>query len=383
MNNIKNKKLGLYIHIPFCISKCYYCDFCSYANQNELIIEAYCKAVIKEIMDFRNSDTDYSVDSIYFGGGTPSSIKAEWIGDIMEAIYKKFNVDEGSENTIEINPGTLNESKAGLYKASGFNRVSVGIQSFDDEMLKKIGRIHNKKEAITTINTLSKLNFRNISIDLMFNLPGQNQSMAYDDVEKALSLGLSHLSYYSLKIEENTPFYLMQQKGELKILPDEIERGIYHGAIEIMKKRGMNQYEISNFSIPGYESRHNLKYWNREEYLGFGVSAHSFIEEKRYANVNEVDRYINNVQKSVKEYALFEKLNDKEKLWEYLILGLRKIEGIKIQDLNEMAKGKTEKIFEIFLSLEKKGLVEMNTENIRLTMLGMDLSNMVFVELMD
>lgn len=375
------KKLGLYIHIPFCVKKCYYCDFCSFVNKSKEDIVKYIDAVIKEIRDFDLDKSEYLVDSIYFGGGTPSSIDEYHIKEIMRAIHEKFNVDNNSENTIEINPGTITYEKALSYKKSNINRVSIGIQTFEDDILKKIGRIHDSKSVYETFEILEKCSFENISGDLMFNLPTQNIKRALTDLEKALELKIKHLSYYSLKIEENTIFNEMLSNNEIELLSDEKEREIYHLAIEIMHRKGMKQYEISNFSLPGFESKHNLKYWNREEYLGFGVSAHSFINETRFSNTNSIKKYISNIENNIIEYGIFEKIGETEKLWEYLMLGLRKNEGINIFKYKQYVKGKEKKYNEIFKKLKEQGLVEIDGQSIKLTALGKDLSNSVFVEL--
>lgn len=375
------KKLGMYIHIPFCIKKCLYCDFCSFDKYNDDKIDEYINMLVKELGMYPNIENNYEIDSIFIGGGTPSSIDPKYIEWIINKINKRYKIDNKSEITIEINPGTITNEKADIYKQIGINRISIGVQTFNDSILKKIGRIHNSHDIFKTFEILDKYKFENNSIDLMFNLPNQNIDIAMLDIEQALKLNLKHISYYSLIIEENTPFYDMSERGELKIYDDEVDREIYYKSRNFLKENNFMQYEISNFSKKGFESKHNLKYWNRQEYIGFGISAHSFINEVRFSNTNNIEYYIKNINNNDLKHESHEKINNDERLWEYLILGLRKTKGIKITEFKDKAGTDYDKLNNIFLKLERDGLIIYGDESIKLTEIGMDLSNTVFVKL--
>jgi oxygen-independent coproporphyrinogen-3 oxidase len=378
---MKNK-LGIYVHVPFCVRKCLYCDFCSGTNLDSELVEKYFLALKEEIGLNMHMAEDYMVDSIFIGGGTPSAVDSRHIDELMNHLYKWFEIDINCESTIEVNPGTIDIQKARDYISSGLNRMSVGVQTLNDQLLKKIGRIHNAKEAEKTLSDIHQAGFFNVSVDLMSNLPGQSLEDVTADINKIVEHDIEHISYYALKVEEDTPFYNMVKHNQIQLASDELERKIHHGIKEMLSNRGFNQYEISNFSKQGFESRHNMKYWSREAYLGLGLSSHSFIDNKRFSNTTNLEEYLKNLLNRRLSRSELEIIEGKDAIWEYLILGLRMTKGIRIDEFKEISGSHYDEYMKVLYTLEMKGLVEFDTASFRLTELGMDLSNMVFVELL-
>ena len=374
------KNLGIYIHIPFCVKKCSYCDFVSFANKNNYI-EEYVNALKKEIKD--NKRNDYEIDTIYIGGGTPSFIDAKYISEIFKVIKENFNVNSNAEITIEVNPGTVNEEKLNVYKEAGINRLSIGLQSTKNEILKQIGRIHNYEQFIETYNIARKVGFTNINVDLMLALPNQTINDLQESLDSVIKLEPEHISVYSLILEEGTLMEKWVKEGKEKLPEDEIERKMYWMVKEKLEENGYNHYEISNFAKKGFESKHNLNCWNQSEYLGFGVSAHSYINSKRYCNISNIEKYIENINNNnIKEnIQICEIQNEEEQKKEYMLLGLRKIEGVNIQEFKN--KFVDNPIFVYRKKLEeltKKDLIEVDLNNIKLTKKGLDLANIVWEE---
>lgn len=308
-----------YIHIPFCKSKCRYCAFVSVPEINK--ITGYVYSLLKEIADnYRGEE----LSTLYIGGGTPSLLPFE----LLSKILNKFRYAEEYECTIEVNPDDVTSILAENYAASRINRISVGVQSFDDAILSAIGRRHNAASVISAVNTLNHAGFENISIDLIYGLPGQTTSGFIDDIKRALELPVKHISLYGLKIEEGT--YFAEYKPEL--LPDSDKQAdMYLAACDELEKNGYKQYEISNFALPGYSSKHNVNYWNNNTYYGFGVSAHGYTNGFRYYNTSDIDAYMNNPVQS--EYA--HHVTETERLEEEIFLGLRKADGINIDEINK------------------------------------------------
>ncbi len=375
-------KLGIYVHVPFCVKKCLYCDFCSGTNLDTELVANYFRALKEEIDLYKHLSNDYVVDSIFIGGGTPSAVDPRYIDELLNHLYKWFEIEKNCESTIEVNPGTIDIPKAKDYRSAGLNRMSIGVQTFNDHLLKKIGRIHNSQEAEKTLSDIHQAGFLNVSVDLMFNLPGQSIDDVTSDINKIVDHDINHLSYYSLKVEENTPFHSMLKNNQIQLASDEQEREVYHKIIEMLGKKGLIQYEISNFSLPGYESRHNLKYWSREAYLGLGLSSHSFIDQQRYSNTTNLDDYIHDLLDKRLSRSEGELIQGKDIVWEYLILGLRKTKGIEIEAFRAISDSYYNEYKKILDTLEMNGLIEFDTTHFRLTGLGMDLSNSVFVELL-
>lgn len=371
------KKLGIYIHIPFCESKCYYCDFNSgKASQEEK--EEYVELLLREIDLYEEG---LKVDTIFIGGGTPSSIDSKYIVEILAKIHDKFDTTNLSEVTIECNPGTLDEHKVDDYVKAGINRVSLGLQTKEDDQLAKIGRIHSYGDFLKSVKLLKAGGIDNISVDLMIGLPSQNKVQLEDTIDQINKLDLSHVSMYSLKVEEGTPFEKMYDKGILILPTEEEEREIYHAALERLKKYGYNQYEISNFSKEGKESKHNLIYWEIDDYLGFGLGSSGYIDGKRYNNHYHMKEYRESIMKGQKPIEEYEVIDDKERLYEAIILGLRLNKGIDPKILKEKTGLDMEVIYKeaIDKNLES-GLLLKKGDKYKLSSRGLDISNQVFVD---
>ena len=375
---MKNRELGVYIHIPFCKCKCEYCDFISYCNKDNLIGD-YIEAVKKEI-SLQNIQS--YINTIYIGGGTPSYIDSKYIKEIIKEIKKK-NVHKGAEVTIEVNPGTITEAKLKDYKECGINRISIGLQTTQDELLKKIGRIHDYGQFLETYNLARKEGFKNINVDLMIGLPGQKILDLKESLNRIIKLQPEHISVYSLIVEEGTLISRKIQSGELALPNENEERNMYWYVKNTLELNGYNHYEISNFSKKGYESRHNMSCWNQCQYFGFGVAAHSYRDITRYSNIIDINEYIKNIQKGnlSKNRIIHEiqKESDTEK--EYMLLGLRKIEGVKINDFK--AKFVKNPIYLFRNELKKlsdENLIAVDANTIRLTPKGIDLANLVWEE---
>lgn len=316
------KDLSLYIHIPYCEHKCIYCDF--YSETDFSSSENFIKNLKTEIETYaENYSTDNSVKTIFFGGGTPSVLDPQIINDILLDIRQYYAVDENAEITMESNPGTLSEEKLNGYLDAGVNRLSVGVQSFFDDELKTLSRIHDSKTAIDTIERARKIGFKNINLDMIFGLPQQSFERWVKNLEIAVSLPIDHISSYSLIVEENTPLFKMVERGQVKILNDEMDSEFYLKTVEFYKNNGFEQYEVSNFAKEGFECKHNLAYWEYKNYLGFGPSAHSFYEGKRWYNVSNLKDYNNFITMSGDALSGTEMLDEDQKLFEYVMLGFR------------------------------------------------------------
>ena len=372
------KEIGIYIHIPFCIKKCEYCDFVSYCNKKEYVPQ-YINALKKEIKN--NINKEYKITTIYIGGGTPSSIEENYIADIIETIKLNMNDEdlkdfENIEVTIEVNPGTVNKEKLQVYKKIGINRLSIGLQETHNELLKSIGRIHTYEEFIKTYKLARKIGFNNINIDLMIALPNQTIRDIKENLEKITKLNPEHISVYSLILEEGTPFYNKYNENKIKLPDEELERNMYWYVKNTLENNGYIHYEISNFSKKGFESKHNMNCWNQEEYLGFGVAAHSYNNKIRYSNTNSIEEYIKGSNKIIHEEQTLE---DMQK--EYMLLGLRKIEGINIQKFkNKFAQNPIFIFKEQLNKLVDEELIIVDGNEIKLTNKGLDLANIVWEE---
>lgn len=375
------KKLGIYVHIPFCKRKCAYCDFISFSNKQNLI-DGYIEAVVKEINKCEINKENHLIDTIYFGGGTPSYIDSKHIVFILEAIINKFNVSEDAEITIEVNPGTVTEEKLTDYYKSGINRLSIGLQAIDDKLLKTIGRIHSFSDFLETYSIAKKLGFTNINVDLIIGLPTQNLSDVKTAIEKTVELDPNHISVYSLIVEEGTPIEEKINKKELFLPSETLERKMYWAVKEELEKNGYMHYEISNFAKPGYESKHNTSCWNQEEYIGFGLAAHSYINNTRYSNTEDIEEYIDNIERDKEEYKTIHEVQSKEdKMKEYMLLGLRKIEGVRIFEFKKKFVDNPIYLYREELNkLVTQELIEIEEDNIKLTKKGIDLANLVWEE---
>lgn len=373
------KTLGLYIHIPFCLRKCNYCDFNSYSTMNHLK-EQYVKALIKELEIYKEF-VDAVIDTIFIGGGTPTCLPPEYISKIMAACCKWYNIAPNCEITIEANPGTLSLPMLKAIKESGINRLSIGLQSWHNDELVRLGRIHTREQFVENYNTARNLGFENINVDLMFSLPDQDIEKWKNTLCEVVKMSPEHISAYSLIIEENTPLYDDYDAGRL-ILPDEIsDRLMYHMAVEMLAQYGYHNYEISNFSKAGFECRHNLRYWKCEEYIGIGAGAHSYLKDKRFSNIALPQDYIKMIHSGVRPIAECMELTEKEKISEYMILGLRLIKGISREDFFKCFKKDLLSVYGKEIDkFMKLGLMEIDSGRYKLTRKGIDVSNQIFVE---
>ena len=375
---MENKELGIYIHIPFCKSKCYYCDFISYTNK-ENYIEEYIKNIIEELEQYDLSN--YNITTIYIGGGTPSFINEKYIVQLLRNLKTKLSNNqtnfENMEITIEINPGTITKNKIEQYKKAGINRVSIGLQSTDNDLLKQIGRIHTYEEFLEAYEIIKEAGFENINIDLMIGLPNQTIQMLKTTLEEIKKLNPAHISVYSLIVEENTKIEKMIEKGKLQLPDENSERQMYWYVKNKLELKGYKHYEISNFAKEGKQSKHNLNCWEQKEYIGLGASAHSYLNNVRYSNsafTNEEDWNFNN--KTIEEQQT---LQDQKR--EYMLLGLRKIDGVSINQFKQ--KFVENPIFIFRKEIQKlvnQKLIEVDGDYIRLTNKGLDLANLVWEE---
>lgn len=368
---------SIYLHIPFCLSKCPYCDFASIPFDRNLV-EKYLSALLYDIGSF----SGFKVDTIYLGGGTPTVLKLEQLDKIIQAIKKNYNLIPNCEITIEANPNTLDEEKVRELKKIGFNRVSLGVQSFNDKELKGLGRIHSVSQAIRSFNLLKKDGFKNIGLDLIFGIPEQTLWSWKDSLKKVTELSPQHISIYSLTIESGTKFYQIKKEGEIKFPTDVKVRQMYLLAIDYLNSKGYKQYEISNFSLPGFESRHNLNYWNHKEYLGFGASAHSFYKNKRWGNVRGVREYIELMKKKGRAIQFEESLSKDQLITEAIFLGLRKTEGIDLKKFHKDFKVKLEDIRKEKMNhLIKLGFLSKRANFLSLTKKALPVADSIIVSL--
>lgn len=373
--------LGIYVHIPFCLSKCPYCDFYSIVYDSSLAQE-YVSSLLKEIRLFSKVQAQkIKADSIYFGGGTPSILKPSQLASILEALFSSFNIKESSEISLEANPGTLIEKRVKEIKSLGINRVSLGIQSLADEELKALGRVHTRDEAIKSYQLL-RVYFENISLDLIFGIPGQTQKSWERCLREVVKLKPEHLSTYCLTIEEGTPFYRLRKDKKLSLPDEEVIRKMYLKAIDLLKSRGYIHYELSNFAREGRECRQNLKYWRGEEYIGFGAGAHSYLNGVRRGNIKKVDDYIKRCREDISVIDFEERLTLSQKINEFILLGLRRIEGIDLKKLKEYLNFDLEKEKkEVLRDLIDKNLLEKAKGVLRLTRKGIPVTDSVMEKL--
>ena len=375
---ITKNKIGIYVHIPFCKKKCDYCDFISYCGKDDLI-EKYVDSVKKEIEHVKIKS---EITTIYIGGGTPSYIDSKFIVQILENIKEK-NVAQDTEITIEVNPGTVTQEKLQDYIDCGINRISIGLQTTNDELLKQIGRIHNYEQFLETCKMAKKVGFKNINVDLMLGLPNQRISDLKESLENVLKLAPKHISVYSLIVEDGTPIAIKIENGKLKLPDEELERNMYWYVKNTLELNGYKHYEISNFAKKGYESKHNMNCWNQMEYVGIGTAAHSYRDITRYSNTEDIKEYIKNVQKGEfeKNRIIHEIQKEEDSKKEFMLLGLRKIDGIKISEFkNKFGDNPIYLYRKELKKLSDEKLIIIQDDNIRLSNKGIDLANLVWEE---
>ena len=326
--------LGIYIHVPFCRSKCQYCDFYSLVTKDDKTIDGYLDAVCDHIKEAGELAPGYKVDSIYFGGGTPTFFGADGMAVILTTIRRNFDVDNNAEITFEANPDSVSDRLLHRLRAEGFNRVSLGIQSDDEEMLKRLGRPHTYAQAVTAYHRIRKAGFRNVSVDLMYGLPGQDVYHWQQTLDNVLRLMPEHVSCYALKVEEGTPFHAL--KDVLNLPDDDAVADMYLAAVETLRGRGYRQYEISNFCRKGLTSRHNMKYWTGGEYLGFGPAASSDFGGKRFTLKRDLQAYIAGIRDGGDIMEEMEEIPMRERAGEYLMLRLRTNVGIEQNEYEKL-----------------------------------------------
>ena len=373
------KKLGLYVHFPFCASKCKYCNFNSYSDKNELQLK-YFQALLRELLMYKSDDIE--IDTIFIGGGTPSIMFNGCISTLLSEVRKNFKLSENIEITIEANPNSIDKNKTIEWKESGVNRVSIGLQSINSNLLKLIGRPHTKQDYIRAYEDVVSAGITNINTDCLIGLPRQKLS----DVKKMLGflmkLKLTHLSVYSLILEEDTPLHKMVTSGQLKLPKEEKTLGMYNYTYKFLNENGFNRYEVSNFALDGYECQHNLHTWEMHEYIGIGAGAYGFFDGVRYGNVEQIEDYISAVSTGNKPIKLEEKVGKTELFEESIMLGLRTKYGVNLKeikdkynvDLYETKKNELN-------SFLKMGVIEIKNDNLVLTNAGYPILNKIILEL--
>ncbi len=367
-----------YIHIPFCHHICHYCDFNKVFLKGQPVDE-YIQSLLLEMKRTLEQFPHEPIETIFVGGGTPTTLTASQLDTLCGGINQLITVHPNIEYTFEANPGDLGIEKLNVLASHGVNRLSFGVQSFEDRLLEIIGRSHRKKEVYQAIEDAQKAGFSNISMDLIYALPTQTMNEWRNTIKEALSIGLPHYSGYSLIIETKTVFHNLKKKGQLPLPTEDAEADMFEVLIDEMNKHHVNQYEISNFAQPGYESKHNLSYWNNEEYYGFGAGAHGYLNGVRRSNVKPVNKYIQMIEKS--ELPLLEKihLTKEEQMEEQIFLGLRKTEGISLVTFNDKFKINPQDYFSTAIQENiAKGLLEISNHQLRLTRKGRFLGNEVF-----
>ena len=381
---VKSNKipLGIYVHVPFCRSKCQYCDFYSLGGSREKgLMEAYLEAVCLHIKEAGALAPGYQVDTVYFGGGTPSFLGADGLIQIMNAIRRRFSVSNDGEITFEANPDSVTEKLLKRLKAEGFNRISLGVQNDEDALLKKLGRPHSYRQAVQAVELARKVGFHNLSLDLMYGLPGQSLTAWEKTLEHVLELAPEHMSCYGLKVEEGTP--LWQYKDAVNLPDDDAQADMYLSAVRILKERGYAQYEISNFARRGLRSRHNLKYWTGGEYLGFGPAASSDFGGKRFTIAPDIHKDMDGVKHGGPILSECQEIPARERAGEYLMLRLRTSEGIDGEAYVRQYLLPFAPLEEALQRYQARDLATLEGGRWRLTPRGFLMSNAILVELLE
>ena len=367
------QEISLYIHIPFCVRKCLYCDFPSFPGMDGMF-EDYVRRLCREMGEAAPSFQGIGVKSVFFGGGTPSILPPALMGRIMDKIMSAYDVNSDAEISMEANPGTLDAAKLREYKSMYFNRLSIGLQAWQDRLLERLGRIHSVGEFEDNFLQARDAGFKNINVDLMFSLPGQTLDDWQETLEKVIRLDPEHISAYSLIIEEGTPFFDMYEKGQITETDENTDRRMYYLAKEMLSDKGFRQYEISNFAKEGFECRHNITYWRTEEYRGFGLGAHSYVDGTRFHNSDDMKEYMAGGGR-----LDMEKLTPEEMQEEFMFMGLRMNEGISREEFLKRFKTDITSVYGQEISeLISEGLLTENKGRISLTDRGIDVSNQVF-----
>lgn len=371
---MRAEPIGIYVHIPFCLKKCNYCDFCSFANLSSDVRARYVSALVKEIKAFK-SEEHLAVDSIFFGGGTPSLLSPNEFKLIYAALSDTFNIMPSYEFTVEVNPKTVDKEKLEAFKACGVNRISIGMQSVNENELKKLGRVHNYSDFVDAFHLVRSVGFDNVNVDLMYGIPDQTKNTLTKTLSSLVKLSPEHISAYGLIIEEGTPFFEM--KNVLSLPSEDEECDMYDLVCSYLSDNGYRHYEISNYAKIGKESVHNLKYWRCGEYIGFGVSAYSYFRGMRFGNTDSLDEYLS---ENAKDYVSGEKA---DAAYEYVMLGLRLAEGISLSEYKkrfgvDFLVGRDDKIREY----TKRGYMTEQDGRLSLTEKGFYVSNTILTDLL-
>ena len=366
----------LYIHIPFCIKKCLYCDFLS-VTYNESLAKAYTDALCKELI-LKKGDAG-ELKTVYIGGGTPTILPEECFGQLFKCLKENFKFSDSPEITVEANPGTIDKSKIDAMLSLGVNRLSIGVQSFNDAELETLGRIHTSNEAVKAIGTVKNSGIKNFSIDLMYGIPGQTMKTWEETLSKAVESSPTHISSYELTPEKNTPLYGLIEGGKINMPDEELILEMYGYAIDYLASKGYEHYEISNFALHGFRCIHNLNYWDRGEYIAAGAGAHSFIKGFRSKNTDDIRRYIKDLNKGIIPEAESTEIKRDDAIKEFIFLNLRKTEGISLAKAKELGLDMPV----VCRELIEDGHLEMEGDYLRLTRKGLVVSNSVIVRLFE
>ena len=385
MQKLSKQRLGIYIHVPFCKSKCAYCDFYSFVPTDETVCERYVKALVKHMESYKKSCESYAPDTVFIGGGTPTSLPIELLLEIIRGVKRNFRLTKGAEITLEANPATVTFKDLRRLRRAGVNRLSLGLQSGDPSELKTLSRLHTRREFEEAFRDARRAKINNINVDIMFGIPGQTVDSMMRTLNYVTKLGPEHISFYNLKLEEGTPFWKMRDSLDL---PDEdTEYEMYMTAIKFLAYRGYAQYEISNFAKPGHQCMHNIKYWNCDEYLGLGPAAHSFFNGTRFSFCRNAEKYmkaLEHPEANIRITDSTEELMTKERLGEYVMLRFRLSEGISVREFYRLFGKDFEAMYGAKLArFMRGGYVERKDDRYYMTPKGMFISNYILSDLLD
>ncbi|MGB6779705.1 MAG: radical SAM family heme chaperone HemW [Planococcus citreus] len=370
---------GMYIHIPFCHQICFYCDFNKVFFKDQPV-DVYIESIGKELALWKQEGAlDHPLETVFLGGGTPTALTPEQLERLLELIHQYVPMAEGVEWSSEANPDELTREKMEVLYKGGVNRLSMGVQTFDQDLLKRLGRTHANDDVLRAVETAREVGFANISFDLMYGLPGQTMAQWDETLERAFAFGMPHFSAYSLIIEPKTVFYNLMVKGKLNTVTEDLEGDMYERLMDEMEKHGLHQYEISNFAKPGHESRHNLLYWDNEEYIGVGAGAHGYVKGIRYSNHGPLKKYMEPLESGERPVLDATQVSVKAQMEEEMFLGLRKTAGVDIAHFEEKFGAPLEKVYgEILRSETAKGNLAIEQGRVKLTHKGRFVGNEVF-----
>ncbi len=385
MKENEKKKLGLYLHIPFCEKKCAYCDFYSFKCPNKDLAKSYTSALRIQIEDYKRDLAGYEVDTVFIGGGTPSTLDSSLLSSIIDTANRNLDIKRDAEFTIEVNPATVDKKTLKKYRRMGINRLSIGLQSIHRNELSELGRIHTLEDFNECYRAARDAGFDNISIDLMYGIPHQTKDSFAKTLDYVTGLAPEHISLYALKIEEGTPFF--ERRDTLPLPDEDTEYEMYLSAIELLESRGYEHYEISNFARPGYRCRHNLKYWNCDEYLGLGAAAHSYLGERRFAVVRDIVKYIDGIEivnNNINIYSENSEISMFERMSEYIMLRMRLSDGVSAAKFNRRFGFDFEENYGAKLrEYIDGGFVKFNGGTYSFTPKGMYVSNYILSSVLD